>query len=386
MTATKSISDTVELAKELIARRSVTPDDAGCQTVIAERLQACGFTIENLPFEPVQNLWARHGSQPPLFVFAGHTDVVPPGPDYSWKHAPFKGVIEDGVLFGRGAADMKAAVAAMTTAVERFIAAHPQHPGSIALLLTSNEEGDAVGGTAAVIDVLQKRNEHIDYCIVGEATATSTVGDTIKNGRRGSLTCKLRIKGQQGHVAYPDRASNPIHSFAPALSELCSETWDNGNEFFSPTTMQFSNIHSGTGADNVIPGELESILNFRYSSQLNADEIKTRTENILVKHKLNFEADWRVSGKPFLTTPGELTTAVCKAAAAITGKTPGLSTSGGTSDARFIAPTGAQVIELGLVNETVHKVNEHALLADVDALSRIYERVLEIMLLEGDRI
>jgi succinyl-diaminopimelate desuccinylase len=383
MTATQALSETIELAKNLISRRSVTPEDAGCQEVIAERLKACGFTTERMPFGAVQNLWARRGTAQPLFVFAGHTDVVPPGPDYSWKHSPYKGVVENGILIGRGAADMKSAIAAMTTAVERFVTAHPDHPGSIAFLLTSNEEGDAVGGTPAVVETLQKRNEKIDLCIVGEATASSTVADTMKNGRRGSLTCQLKIKGQQGHVAYPDRAANPIHLFGPALVELCSQKWDDGNQFFTPTTMQISNVNSGTGADNVIPGELDTIFNFRFSSELAAKTIQERVERLLSKHGLKFDATWRLSGEPFLTAPGTLTKAASRAVQDITGKTPSLSTTGGTSDARFIAPTGAQVIELGLVNESIHKVNEQASVADIDALSRIYERIVELLLLDN---
>jgi len=377
---TTTTSTTLELSKELITRRSVTPDDAGCQQLIADRLQRHGFSIEHMPFGETKNLWARRGGEAPLFVFAGHTDVVPPGPDYTWKHAPFKAVIENGILFGRGAADMKTSIAAMTTAVERFVQKHPQHKGSIAFLLTSDEEGNAIDGTVKVVDALQQRSEKMDFCLVGEATSTGTVCDTMKNGRRGSLTGKLKVKGVQGHVAYPDRASNPIHNFAKALMELCAETWDKGNDFFSPTTMQFSNLNSGTGADNVIPAELDALFNFRFSSEVTAEHLQKRTEEILRKHDLQFELTWRVSGQPFLTKPGTLIEAVSKAVEKVTGKKPQLSTSGGTSDARFIAPTGAQVIECGLVNTTIHQANEQASVEDIDKLSLIYEQVLENLL------
>jgi succinyl-diaminopimelate desuccinylase len=369
-------SPTILLSRELVRRRSVTPEDAGCQKLIADRLQVHGFAADFLPFGDVTNVWLRRGTQAPLFVFAGHTDVVPPGPEENWTHPPFEATVQNGILHGRGSADMKTGIAAMTTAVERFVAAHPQHSGSIALLLTSDEEGAAINGTVKVVETLQQRNERIDYCLVGEATSQHKVADTIKNGRRGSLGAKLKIKGVQGHVAYPDRALNPIHAFSRALSELCSEQWDNGNEFFSPTTLQFSNVHSGTGADNVIPGELEAMFNFRFSSAITAQQLQQRTEDILRKHQLEYDVQWRVSGLPFLTEPGTLTSVVSDAVREITGYSPELSTTGGTSDARFIAPTGAQVIEIGLVNATIHKVNEHASIADIDTLSTIYERVL----------
>jgi succinyl-diaminopimelate desuccinylase len=377
---TTTTSTTLDLSKDLITRRSVTPEDAGCQQVIADRLQKHGFSIEHMPFGDTKNLWARRGTEGPLFVYAGHTDVVPPGPDYTWKHAPFKAVVENGILYGRGAADMKTSVAAMTTAVERFVQKHPQHKGSIAFLLTSDEEGNATDGTVKVVEALQQRNEKMDYCLVGEATSTETVCDTMKNGRRGSLTGRLKVKGVQGHVAYPDRASNPIHTFAQALMELCAETWDKGNDFFSPTTMQFSNLNSGTGADNVIPGELDALFNFRFSSEVTADHLQKRTEEILRKHDLQFDLTWRVSGQPFLTKPGTLIEAVSKAVEKVTGKKPQLSTSGGTSDARFIAPTGAQVIECGLVNRTIHQANEQASVEEIDKLSLIYEQLLENLL------
>jgi succinyl-diaminopimelate desuccinylase len=381
MSAPASTSATLKLAMDLIARRSVSPQDGGCQQVIADRVQKHGFAIEFMPFGNVQNLWARRGTQAPLFVFAGHTDVVPPGPEDQWERPPFTPSVDNGILYGRGSADMKTGVAAMTTAVERFVAKHPNHKGSIALLLTSDEESDAVDGTVKVVEFLQQRNEKIDYCIVAEATSADAVADTIKNGRRGSLGAKLTVRGTQGHIAYPDRALNPIHAFAAALAELCREEWDKGNQFFSPTSMQFSNLHSGTGADNVIPGHLEAMFNFRFSSELTAENIQQRTEAILNKHGLQYEIKWRQSGKPFLTQPGKLIDVVSHAVQSVTNRTPELSTTGGTSDARFIAPMGGEVIEIGLVNASIHKINEHSSVADIDTLSVIYERVLEGLLL-----
>jgi succinyl-diaminopimelate desuccinylase len=381
MSAPPSTSATLELAMDLIGRKSVSPEDGGCQQVIADRVQKHGFAIEFMPFGNVKNLWARRGTQAPLFVFAGHTDVVPPGPEDQWERPPFAPRVENGFLYGRGSADMKSGVAAMTTAVERFVAKHPNHKGSIALLLTSDEESDAVDGTVKVVESLQQRNEKIDYCIVAEATSADAVADTIKNGRRGSLGAKLTVRGVQGHIAYPDRALNPIHAFAAALAELCREEWDKGNQFFSPTSMQFSNLHSGTGADNVIPGHLEAMFNFRFSSELTAEKIQGRTEAILNKHGLQYEIKWRQSGKPFLTNPGKLIDVVSHAVQSVTNRTPDLSTTGGTSDARFIAPMGGEVIEIGLVNASIHKINEHARVEDIDILSTIYERVLEGLLL-----
>lgn len=380
MTADISLSATLELACELIGRASVSPADGGCQEVIAERLQKHGFAIEHMPFGKVKNLWARRGTEGPLFVFAGHTDVVPTGPQDKWKHPPFKPTITDGILYGRGSADMKTGVAAFTTALERFVHAHPKHKGSVAVLLTSDEEADAIDGTVKVVQALQTRKEHIDFCIVGEATSENAVADTIKNGRRGSLTGRLHVRGKQGHVAYPDRADNPIHRFAQALADLCAEKWDDGNEFFAPTSMQFSNLNAGTGADNVIPAELTGIFNFRFSSESTADDLQKRTEAILSKHGVDFEIKWRVSGHPFLTQPGSLIEAVSRAVQKHAGHAPKLSTTGGTSDARFIAPTGAQVIELGLINKTIHQVDEHASVADIDTLSGIYEDVLTNLL------
>lgn len=376
-----SATSALELAMELISRRSVTPDDAGCQQLIAERLHALDFSLEPLQFGAVTNLWARRGTRAPLFVFAGHTDVVPPGPEENWQQPPFSPAVRDGNLYGRGSADMKSAIASMLVAVEHFLAKHPQAPGSIAFLLTSDEEGPGVDGTAKVVDHLQARSERIDYCVVGESTCVDRLGDMIKNGRRGSLNGLLTVKGIQGHVAYPDRADNPIHRVAPVLAELCTEKWDEGNQFFSPTTFQFSNVSSGTGADNVIPGDLQALFNFRFSSCVTADELKQRVKAILDKHQLKHDLTWRLSGNPFLTEPGILIDHITQAIKEVTGVKTELSTTGGTSDARFIAPTGAQVVEFGLVNATIHKVNEHVKAADVDTLQKIYERLLEKLFL-----
>jgi len=375
-------SAVISLASDLISCRSITPDDAGCQDIIAARLRSLGFSIEPLQFGQVKNLWARLGSGQPLFVFAGHTDVVPPGPEENWRNPPFKPAIIDGNLHGRGSADMKTAIAAMLIAVEAFARKHPNFPGAIAFLITSDEEGIAVDGTVKVVEHLVRRGETIDFCIVGESTSTGTVGDTVKNGRRGSLGGTLTVKGVQGHVAYPERASNPIHSFSAALAELCARRWDEGNEYFSPTTFQFSNLNSGTGADNVIPGELKALFNFRFSSAITADELKEQVHVVLDKHRLDYDLQWRLSGNPFLTRPGRLIDCVSAAIREVAGTETELSTTGGTSDARFIAPTGAQVIELGLVNSTIHKVDEHIKVADAGVLCRIYERIIELLLLE----
>jgi succinyl-diaminopimelate desuccinylase len=374
------MTSTVDFAIELIRRRSVTPEDAGCQELIAERLSKLGFTIEPMNFGPVSNLWARKGTSEPLFVFAGHTDVVPPGAEDGWQNPPFEPRIVDGNLHGRGSADMKSAIASMITAVESFSQKHSSHKGSIAFLITSDEEGMAKDGTVRVVQELQKRGEKIDFALVGESTSAVTACDTMKNGRRGSLGAKLTVKGIQGHVAYPERASNPIHRAVAAITELCAREWDQGNEFFSPTTMQFSNIHSGTGADNVIPGSLEALFNFRFSSAVTAEHLQSEVEKVLKAHGLDYQIDWRVSGQPFLTQPGTLTEAARKAVQEIAGIECQFSTTGGTSDARFIAPTGAQVIELGLVNETIHKANEHVRASDVDLLAQVYERILELLL------
>ncbi len=354
------MSDTLELAKALVARPSVTPDDAGCTQV--------------------SNLWARRGDEGPLLCFAGHTDVVPTGPVEDWKIPPFEARVENGMLHGRGSADMKGSLAAMLTATERFLQRHPQPRGSLAWLITSDEEGDAVDGTVKVVETLEARNEKIDWCLVGEPTSSQRLGDTIKNGRRGSLNGLLRVKGVQGHVAYPHLARNPVHQALPALAELAAVEWDRGNDFFPPTSFQISNIHAGTGAGNVIPGELEVLFNFRFSTENTAESLRQRTEEILSRQGLEYELEWSLSGNPFLTAKGELVEAARKAVAAVTGREPELSTSGGTSDGRFIAPTGAQVIELGPLNATIHKVDEQVAVVDLEQLSEIYERILERLL------
>ncbi len=376
------MSDTLELAIDLIRRRSVTPDDEGCQPLIADRLAPLGFQAEPMRFGEVDNLWLRRGDSGPLFCFAGHTDVVPSGPEENWKHHPFGAVIEDGMLYGRGAADMKGSVAAFVTAVERFVANHPQHNGSIALLITSDEEGAAVDGTVKVIETLEARNEKIDWCLVGEPTCSERLGDVVKNGRRGSLNGRLRVNGVQGHVAYPHLASNPVHIAAPALAELSLVTWDQGNEFFPPTSFQISNIHAGTGANNVIPGELLVEFNFRFSTEQTEEGLRDQVEELLKKHNLDYSIDWSLSGHPFLTEGGELLTAARSAIETVCGITPEVNTAGGTSDGRFIAPTGAQVLEFGPLNATIHKINEAVYTDDLDSLSRIYESILEILLLK----
>jgi succinyl-diaminopimelate desuccinylase len=367
---------------DLIARPSVTPDDAGCQAILTKRLQQLGFSIEQLPFEDVSNLWARRGTDGPLFCFAGHTDVVPAGPESRWSHPPFEPQIHEGNLYGRGAADMKGSIAAFITALERFIDHHPDHTGSIALLITSDEEGDFINGTTRVIDVLEARNEKIDWCIVGEPSSTHHVGDVIKNGRRGSISGTLTIHGKQGHVAYPHLVRNPIHLVAPALAELTTEVWDQGNDFFPPTSFQISNINAGTGATNMVPGELEVKFNLRFSTELSADQIKQRVHAILDLHQLDYALDWILSGNPFITEQGPLVNACRASIKAITGHDAELSTSGGTSDGRFIAPTGAQVVELGPCNATIHQLNEHVRADDLDTLSALYENILARLLTE----
>jgi succinyl-diaminopimelate desuccinylase len=374
------VSSTIELAKALIARASVTPDDAGCQPLVAERLQAIGFSIESLRFGEVDNLWARRGTAHPLFVFAGHTDVVPPGPLADWDSAPFTPSVRDGYLYGRGAADMKSSIAAMVTACERFIGRHAGHRGSIAFLLTSDEEGPSVDGTVKVIEHLKARGEQIDWCLVGEPSSREHTGDVIKNGRRGSLNGVLRVHGQQGHVAYPQLADNPIHQAAAALAELVAAEWDAGNVHFPPTTFQISNINAGTGAENVIPGELHILFNLRFSTESSPESIQSRVLAILDRHGLDYSIDWKISGLPFITPAGELVDAARRAIHSVTGRETELSTSGGTSDGRFIAPTGAQVVELGPLNATIHKTNECVNLAELDTLSSIYERILEQLL------
>ncbi len=373
-------SDTLTLAQALIACRSVTPADAGCQDLMIARLQTLGFHIERLPFGDVHNFWAQRGEHAPLFAFAGHTDVVPTGPPEQWQSDPFTPTVRDGFLYGRGAADMKGSLAAMVTACERFIAAHPDHRGAIGFLITSDEEGPSVDGTRKVVEWLQARNVSIDYCLVGEPTAEQTVGDVVKNGRRGSLGGTLTVKGVQGHIAYPHLADNPIHRLAPALAELCALQWDQGNEFFPPTSFQFSNLNAGTGADNVIPGAVHTLFNFRFSTETTAEALQRRVEDVLRAHGLDYELRWRLSGNPFLTRPAELVDAIAAAVREVTGRNTRLSTSGGTSDGRFIAPTGAQVVEVGPVNATIHKIDECIAVAELDALSAIYERILHHLL------
>ena len=374
------MSDVIELAKELIRRPSVTPLDEGCQTLMGERLAALGFVLEPMVFEDTTNLWARRGSDGPLFCFAGHTDVVPAGPLEKWRTPPFEPTLEEGMLYGRGAADMKGSLAAMVVAVERFVAQHPDHNGSIAFLITSDEEGPFINGTVRVVETLVARSEKITWCIVGEPSSTAQVGDVVKNGRRGSLTGDLLVKGVQGHVAYPHLADNPIHRAAPALAELAAIEWDQGNDFFPPTSFQIANIGGGTGASNVIPGELNVQFNFRFSTESTSEGLKARVESLLARHGLDYELSWTLSGEPFLTDTGALLDAAVAAIDAVNGQRPALLTTGGTSDGRFIAPTGAQVIELGPVNATIHKVNECIKASDLDLLADMYQGVLERLL------
>lgn len=370
------MSATLELTIDLISRDSVTPEDKGCQQLLADRLSAIGFEIEHLRFGDTDNLWARRGQSGPLFAFAGHTDVVPTGPVEKWSSDPFKPEIRDGLLYGRGAADMKGSIAAFVTACERFVAENPDHNGSIAFLITSDEEGPATDGTVKVVETLEARNEKIDWCLVGEPSSTNKVGDIVKNGRRGSLNGRLTIKGKQGHIAYPHLANNPIHLTVPALTELCSIEWDQGNEDFPPTSFQISNINAGTGVTNIIPGTTDVIFNFRYSTEVTHDELQSGVEAILEKHGLEYDLKWELSGKPFRTASGALVDAVKTAIKSTTGYNTELSTSGGTSDGRFIAPTGAQVVELGPLNDTIHQINECVATEDLDTLSEIYEKVL----------
>lgn len=369
-------SPTLALAFDLLSRPSITPDDQGCQALMMQRLSEVGFNNEPMKFAEVNNFYSRRGSQTPVICFAGHTDVVPTGPEEAWKNPPFSPTIENDMLCARGAADMKGSLACMIVAIERFVAKHPNHKGSIALLITSDEEGPAKNGTVKVVETLEARNEKLDMCIVGEPSSTKQAGDVIKNGRRGSLGLILNIKGIQGHVAYPHLAQNPIHLAAPALAELSQEKWDNGNEFFPETSFQISNIHAGEGVTNVIPGELNIIANFRFSTEVTQKELQDRTEAILNKHKLDFNAQWHLSGQPFLTPKGELVEAAVSSIKEVTGLNAELSTSGGTSDGRFIAPTGAQVIELGPCNESIHKVNESVSVTDLKKLTDMYENIL----------
>lgn len=370
----------ITLAQALIQRESVTPEDAGCQHMMNERLSAIGFDIESLFFTDTLNTWARKGTQSPHFCFAGHTDVVPTGPEKNWQHPPFAGLIEDGLLHGRGAADMKGSLAAMIVATERFVSKHPDHKGSISFLITSDEEGPFINGTTRVIDTLEERGEKIDMCLVGEPSSRDVLGDVVKNGRRGSLTGFLTIAGVQGHVAYPHLAQNPIHLATPALTELSQTVWDMGNDFFPATSFQISNINGGTGAGNVIPGELEVQFNFRFSTEVTHQQLQQKVNAILQKHNLNYELNWIVNGLPFLTDHGPLVDATVAAIKSVTGSTTNLETTGGTSDGRFIAQTGAKVIELGPRNATIHKVDECVSTDDLIALADIYEQILERLL------
>ncbi|HYW03203.1 MAG TPA: succinyl-diaminopimelate desuccinylase [Gammaproteobacteria bacterium] len=374
------MSPTVKLAMELIERPSVTPEDAGCQEILARRLEPLGFRIEPMQFAGVHNIWARRGSGGPVLAFAGHTDVVPPGPLHAWDSDPFEPALRDGVLYGRGAADMKGSLAAMVSACEAFVHRHPRHRGSLALLVTSNEEGESVDGTARVLKALAGRDEHADWCVVGEPTAAEHVGDTIKNGRRGSVNAVLTVRGVQGHVAYPHLARNPVHAVLPALAALRDTTWDEGDRHFPPTSFQIANIHAGTGATNVIPGEIEIQFNFRYSPAVNERSLRRRVEAVLHDHGLEYALDWQPSARPFLTADGELLEAAQRAVAAITERQPALSTSGGTSDGRFFAAQGSQVIELGPVNASIHKANENVAARDLDTLAEIYANLMERLL------
>ncbi|MBP7970490.1 MAG: succinyl-diaminopimelate desuccinylase [Aquaspirillum sp.] len=371
---------TRELTEALIRRPSVTPEDQGCQKLMAERLAAIGFDIEMLRFADVDNLWARRGTEGPLLCFAGHTDVVPTGPLSQWQSDPFVPTVRDGKLYGRGAADMKTSLAAFVTACEMFVQKHPQHRGSIAFLITSDEEGVATHGTRAVVETLAERHIELDYCIVGEPTSVHVFGDTVKNGRRGSLNGHLIVKGIQGHIAYPHLAKNPIHLVAPAIAELCAIEWDQGNAYFPPTTFQISNLHSGTGAVNIIPGEAELRFNFRFSTEHTADELKAKVHAVLDHHQLDYQLDWKLSGNPFLTEPAALTDAVCAAIHDVTGVEAQLSTTGGTSDGRFIKDICREVVEFGPINESIHKINEHVAIEDIPRLSAVYLRVMERLL------
>ena len=366
----------IELAQQLIKRPSLSPNDEGCQQLMIDRLQAIGFTVEAMDFEDTQNFWAWRGEGQTL-AFAGHTDVVPTGDEKRWDNPPFEPAIRDGMLYGRGAADMKGSLAAMVVAAERFVAANPNHQGRLAFLITSDEEASATHGTVKVVETLMARNERLDYCLVGEPSSTERVGDVVKNGRRGSITANLHIHGVQGHVAYPHLADNPVHRAMPALNELVAIEWDRGNEFFPPTSMQIANVQAGTGSNNVIPGDFYVQFNFRFSTELTDAMIKQRVEELLERHQLNYSIEWRLSGQPFLTSRGALVDAVVNAVEHYSELTPQLLTTGGTSDGRFIAQMGAQVVELGPVNATIHKVNECVNAADLQLLSRMYQRIME---------
>ncbi len=374
------ISETLALTQELVSRASLTPSDNGCQELMASRLRAAGFTVEKMPFGNVENFWARRGTKGPVLCFAGHTDVVPTGPLEEWRSDPFKPTVVDGRLYGRGAADMKSGLAAMVTACESFVRQHPDHRGSIAFLITSDEEGPSVDGTKRVVEALKARGEKIDWCIVGEPSSEHRAGDTIKIGRRGSFSGRLSVYGVQGHIAYPQLAENPVHTFAPALVELTRHVWDQGNAHFQPTSFQISNIGAGTGAPNVIPGELKARFNLRYSPEQTQEALKKTVEGILEKHKLRYSIEWYVSGEPFYTAPGALSDAVTAAVHEVTGISPQMTTGGGTSDGRFIATMGTQVVELGVTNASIHKVNESVAVEELDALHTMYVRLLQKLL------
>ena len=376
-------SPVLELLSDLIRCPSVTPDDAGCQEILAARLASLGFQCESMPFGEVTNLWARRGSTSPVLCLAGHTDVVPPGPEDEWHTNPFEPVISDGLLYGRGSADMKSGLAAMIVALERFVDEHPNHDGSIAMLNTSDEEGRARDGTLKVIEALQARDEHIDWCVIGEPSSQAILGDIVRIGRRGSLSGMLTVRGVQGHVAYPQLADNPIARFAPVLAELHTIEWDRGNESFPPTSFQVVDIRAGLGFPNVTPGELTARFNFRYSTEWNHEGLREKVHEIFDAHQIDYELDWHLSGEPFLTDKGRLTEAVSQAVHEQTGSLPELSTGGGTSDGRFIAPAGTDVVELGPVNESIHKINEHVRIDDVVTLTSMYQRILELMLNRG---
>ncbi|MEO1889887.1 MAG: succinyl-diaminopimelate desuccinylase [Cycloclasticus sp.] len=375
------MSETLELTQALLKKVSLTPEDAGCMDLMADYLQQRGFNIEWMNFGDTKNLWARRGNTPPLFAFAGHTDVVPTGPLDEWNTPPFEPTIKNGLIYARGAADMKGSLAAMMTACDTFISEHSSHAGSIAFLITSDEEGPATNGTVKVMEALEARGEHIDYCIVGEPSSHKTFGDMVRVGRRGSINGYLTLIGKQGHVAYPELVENPIHALAPILSGLTAEVWDEGNDYFPPTSFQISNVNSGTGVTNVVPGELKLIFNLRFSSELTPEVIKSRVTHIIDQQSDNYELVWQLSGLPFITERGELTHAVEKAVQDVTGITPELSTGGGTSDGRFIAPYGVQLIELGPINETIHKINECVSINDLNKLSVTYNKILENILL-----
>lgn len=380
MTASTAQDPTIDLLCELIRCRSVTPDDAGCQAILAGRLEQLGFECESLRFGDVDNLWARRGNSGPVLCFAGHTDVVPPGSDDEWDSDPFEPSLRDGLLYGRGSADMKSGLAAMIVALERFVAEHPDHNGSLAMLITSDEEGQARDGTLKVIETLQARKEHIDWCVLGEPSSQAELGDTVRIGRRGSLSGMLTIKGTQGHVAYPQLADNPIRRFAPVLAELHSTCWDDGNEHFPPTSFQVVDIKSGLGAPNVTPADLSARFNFRYSTVWSHESLKSKVYEVFNAHEIVYELDWHLSGEPYLTSQGRLSEAVSQAVTEETGLSPELSTGGGTSDGRFISPAGTDVVELGPVNASIHKVNEHIKLDDVPRLAKMYQRIMELLL------